>query len=177
MSEEPQPPASLSPSSPPQPGELRVSDQDREGMINALNEHAGAGRISTEELEERVQAVYEAKTKGELDAVRRDLPVTAREAKLQYSQQRAHLTRRMLQETGGSAAAFVVCTAIWLASGATGSFWPVWILIIVALSAARNGWALFGPGADLDEFERQLNQRRAQRGGRHQERIERRSGR
>jgi hypothetical protein len=146
-------------------------------VITALNEHAGAGRISTDELEDRVQAVYEAKTKGELDAVRRDLPVTAQEAKLQYSQRRAQLTRRMLQETGGSAALFVVCTAIWLASGATGGFWPVWILIIVVLSAARNGWALFGPGADLDEFERQLEARRAQRTNRHQERIERRSGR
>jgi hypothetical protein len=146
-------------------------------VITALNEHAGAGRISTEELEERVQAVYDAKTKGKLDAVRRDLPVTDQEAKLEYSQKRARLTRRMLQETGGSAALFVVCTAIWVASGASGGFWPVWILIIVVLSAVRNGWALFGPGADLDEFERQLNQRRAQRTDRHRDRIERRSGR
>ena len=71
MSEEPQRPSPASPSVPPQPGELRVSDQDRERVITALNEHAGAGRISTEELEDRVQAVYDAKTKGELDAVRR----------------------------------------------------------------------------------------------------------
>jgi DUF1707 SHOCT-like domain len=176
MSEEPQPPASPSPSSPPQPGELRVSDQDRERVITALNEHAGAGRLTTEELEERVQAVYDAKTQGQLDAVRRDLPVTAQEAKRAYSQRRAQLSRRMLQQTGGSAGLFVVCTAIWLASGATGAFWPVWILIIVALSAVRNGWALFGPGADLDEFERQLDQRRGQRSERRQRRIERRSG-
>lgn len=171
MSEEPQRPASP----PPQPGELRVSDQDRERVITALNEHAGAGRLSTEELEDRVQAVYDAKTKGQLDAVRRDLPITAEEAKLAYSQRRAHLTRRMLQETGGSAGLFVVCTAIWLASGATGAFWPVWILIIVVVSAVRNGWALFGPGADLDEFERRLDQRRGQRSQRRRERIERRS--
>ena len=67
----------------------------------------------------------------------------------------------MVQETGGSAAAFLVGTAIWLASGASGQFWPVWVLLIVVLSLARNLWALYGTAADLDEFERQLNQRRS----------------
>ena len=57
----------------------------------------------------------------------------------------------------------MVCTVIWLASGASGQFWPVWILIIVALSLVRNGWALYGPGADLDAVEADLDARRERR--------------
>ena len=67
----------------------------------------------------------------------------------------------MVQETGGSAALFLVSSGVWLVSGTDTPFWPVWILLIVVLSLARNLWALYGPAADLDEFERQLNQRRS----------------
>ena len=78
-------------------------------------------------------------------------------------QQRRELTKRSLQETGGSAGLFLLCTVIWLASGANGQFWPVWVLIIVALSLARNAWALYGPGADLDAVEADLDARRERR--------------
>lgn len=60
----------------PEPSGFRASDEDRERLISQLNEHAVAGRISTEELEQRQQAVYAARTTGELDALRRDLPTT-----------------------------------------------------------------------------------------------------
>ena len=69
----------------------------------------------------------------------------------------------MLQETGGSAGAFLVCTGIWLASGAHGQFWPVWILIVVLLTVGRSAWALFGPAPDLDAAEQALDARRRRR--------------
>jgi hypothetical protein len=147
---------------PPRP-DLRASDDDRERLVADLREHAVAGRISTEELEQRAQAVYSAKTTAELDALRRDLPMTKEALALSRTERRAHLSRRLMQETGASAGAFVACTAIWLVSGASGQFWPVWILIVVVLSLARNGWALFGPAPDLDAVEQHLNQRRERR--------------
>ena len=57
----------------------------------------------------------------------------------------------------------MVCTVIWLASGASGQFWPVWVLLIVVLSLVRSGWALYGPGADLDAVEADLDARRERR--------------
>ena len=45
---------------------------------------------------------------------------------------------------------FVVSTLVWLVDGASGQFWPVWLLILLVLSAGRSAWALYGPGADLD---------------------------
>ncbi len=158
---------------------VRASDEDRERLISELSEHTAAGRISTDELEERMQAVYAARTTAELDAVRRDLPLTQAQAALTRATRRSHLTRRLIQETGGSAALFLVCTVIWLVSGPGGhhgQFWPVWILIIVVMSLARNGWALFGPAPDLDAVEQQLDRRHERRRERDERRSRRRLG-
>jgi Domain of unknown function (DUF1707) len=157
---------------PPNP-DLRASDEDRERLITQLHDNAVAGRLSTEELEERLQAAYAARTTGDLDALRRDLPASTHQTAVSHAARRSQLTRRLIQETGGALALFVVCTAAWLASGASGSFWPVWILILVLLSAARSGWALYGPAPDLDAVESHLDRHR----DRHRDRDQRRSGR
>src|ERR1700753_269188 len=100
---------------------------------------------------------------GELDALHRDLPAVRFGQMPSFRRRRWDLTKRAMQETGGSLGLFFVCTAIWAASGATGSFWPVWTLVIVAISLVRNGWALYGPGADLDAVEADLDARRQRR--------------
>lgn len=97
-----------------------------------------------------------------------------RQAALSRAARRSHLTRRLIQETGGSVSLFVVCTAIWLVSGAHGQFWPVWLLIFVVISLARNGWALFGPAPDFDAVEQQLDRERERRQARHERRPRRR---
>lgn len=165
----------------PEPGQLsdgfRASDADRERLISELNEHTVDGRLSTEEFEQRLQSVYAARTTGELAALRRDLPETSGQRALSHATRRSHLTRRLIQETGGSAALFVVCTVIWLSSGHDGhhgQFWPVWILIVVVMSLARSGWALFGPAPDLDAVEEHLDHRRHRRLERDQSRARRR---
>ena len=53
---------------------LRASDADREQVTEQLRRAAGEGRILAEELEERLEAVFSARTYGELDAVVADLP-------------------------------------------------------------------------------------------------------
>ena len=53
---------------------LRVSDADRERVADTLRIHAGEGRLDHEELEERLEAVFAARTGGELDAPLKDLP-------------------------------------------------------------------------------------------------------
>ena len=187
MSEDPGPPAAghrhRAPGGRHDPS-LRASDEDRERLVAELNEHSVAGRLSTDDLEQRVRDAYAARTTGDLDALRRDLPATPRQLALAHGERRAQLTRRLVQETGGSLGAFVVCTAIWLVSGASGQFWPVWVLIVVVLSLGRNLWGLYGPAADLDSVEADLDARRRQHDdhrsrhdGRRDRRDERRSSR
>ncbi|GAA0380693.1 hypothetical protein Acor_02300 [Acrocarpospora corrugata] len=55
-------------------GTLRASDADREAMSERLRVAAGEGRITLDELDDRLEGVYAAKTYAELDALVVDLP-------------------------------------------------------------------------------------------------------
>jgi Domain of unknown function (DUF1707) len=58
----------------PDRGNLRASDADRERVANIVREAAGDGRLTMEELDERLDAVYAAKTYAELEPITHDLP-------------------------------------------------------------------------------------------------------
>jgi hypothetical protein len=58
----------------PEPRNLRASDADRESVANVLREAAGDGRLTMDELDERLDAVYAAKTYAELEPITHDLP-------------------------------------------------------------------------------------------------------
>jgi hypothetical protein len=60
----------------PEPRNLRASDADRERVANVLREAAGDGRLTMDELDERLDAVYAAKTYAELEPITHDLPGT-----------------------------------------------------------------------------------------------------
>ncbi len=53
---------------------LRVSDADRERVAARLREHFAQGRLSSEELDERISAALSAKTFGDLNRIMADLP-------------------------------------------------------------------------------------------------------
>jgi hypothetical protein len=141
------------------PGQIRVSDAERERLVEELHEHTVAGRLTAEEYEERLGAVYAARTRSDLDALRTDLPVSTVAARLALVERKSHLRRRLAQEAGGSATASLVCVGVWLASGASGSFWPVWVIIFTLLPVLRDSWRLLGPGSDLDVVEARLQAR------------------
>jgi len=53
---------------------MRVSDAEREAAAAELREHFASGRLSQEELEMRLSAVFAARTRGDLNAIFADLP-------------------------------------------------------------------------------------------------------
>jgi len=53
---------------------LRASDADRERTAAALRRHHVAGRLDTDELQDRLGRCYAARTEGELAALLADLP-------------------------------------------------------------------------------------------------------
>jgi hypothetical protein len=59
----------------PDPSRLRVSDEDRHKVAEVLRQAAGEGRIDLDELDERLEATYGAKTYGDLVPITADLPV------------------------------------------------------------------------------------------------------
>jgi hypothetical protein len=167
----------------PEGQNLRVSDEKRERTAPDIREHFAAGRLSEEELSERVQAVYSARTEQDLRALLADLPqlpASPAQQKAELAARRAQLQRRLLQETGGGAALFLLCTVIWLVSGAHGQFWPIWVALVILIPLLRNGWRLYGPAPQLERVERELEARERrgeQRAQRHAARDERRAAR
>jgi len=55
-------------------GSLRVSDADRDRAIAELSQHYQAGRLSTDELEDRTGRALQARTAADLAALFTDLP-------------------------------------------------------------------------------------------------------
>jgi Domain of unknown function (DUF1707) len=54
--------------------DLRVGDTERESTATSLREHYAQGRLSTDELDERLDAAFSATTQGQLEQVTHDLP-------------------------------------------------------------------------------------------------------
>jgi hypothetical protein len=64
----------------PERREMRISDADRDDVASILRDAAGEGRLDLEELDERLSAVYAAKTYGDLEPITRDLPAESHAA-------------------------------------------------------------------------------------------------
>ena len=99
----------------PQPHDRLASDAERERVADALREHAGAGRLDADELEQRLGLAFEARTRGDLAPLVADLPT---------AQPRRPRERRSVPPVLAIA---VLLLAIWALTGA-GYFWPAWIL-------------------------------------------------
>jgi Domain of unknown function (DUF1707)/2TM domain len=103
--------------------QIRVSDEERELAVRALRHHYAAGRITSGELEERVERAYDATTRADLDRVLYDLPsdrgrrAAGRLREANRGAWRAHLVS-YASVNGG-------LVAIWGATGG-GEFWPGW---------------------------------------------------
>jgi hypothetical protein len=144
--------------------QMRASDADRERTAELLREHHAVGRLTAEEFAERLEKVFAAKTRGELDALLSDLPAidlyqlpaasirpASRAVVRPRSRGGSGLNRRgdgpILP---GSAAGWLTWTAasslllvIWLGLGIAsgGAAWLPWFLLIAipwALVIARR---------------------------------------
>jgi hypothetical protein len=59
------------------PSELRASHQDRDRVVDLLRVSAGDGRLTPDELDERIERALAARTYADLAALTTDLPLTA----------------------------------------------------------------------------------------------------
>ena len=105
--------------------ELRASDAEREAVIERLRGHCAEGRISADELSVRIDAVYAARTRGDLEPPLRDLPSTT-------SDTPAVLDRRARRRSSPSLAEvplpLVAVAVLVLAAAASGAWWLLWLL-------------------------------------------------
>lgn len=111
---------------------MRIGDLERAAATDRLAAHAAAGRLSTEELETRVDAIHQATTAGDLLDVERDLP--GRQPG--HPSGRATLTRVVAILAAISVMAAIAVATVW--HGRPGPP-PLLLLAIVVLIAIRRG--------------------------------------
>ena len=115
---------------------LRASDADRDKIAERLRKATAEGRLLAEELEERLEATFSARTYGELDAVVDDLPsVTVR---------RHERTHPPVLNPVHVIALFIlapVIVALMIAAAVVvATLFSAWGLLLIV------GWFLFGRG-------------------------------
>jgi hypothetical protein len=112
----------------------RASDAERDSVVSDLRAHSAEGRLSVEELDQRIAAALAATTRAELaklldDLPRRPRPVTDRRDFQEHL--RAYLM------------VMVLLVAIWALTGA-GYFWPVWPMLGWGIGVASHASAVRG---------------------------------
>ncbi|SDU53412.1 DUF1707 SHOCT-like domain-containing protein [Jiangella alkaliphila] len=141
--------------------EQRASDVDRDLVAEDLRDAFGEGRLDNDEYERRLQAVWEARTYGELDRLTADLPQPLQRERRQAEEKQQKVVeerkkrewREYLDEWQAWAGAAVIMIGIWgissIASNEAQNFWPVWPLGIWGLILLVG--ALGGSKADKDK--------------------------
>jgi hypothetical protein len=158
---------------------LRASDADRERFVEALRQHHVEGRLTADELAERTERAYAARTLGDLDALGTDLPPLTLSApqpvqpptpQAAWDPAAAGLPPRMRPPGPRRTAAkanllrsvlwygllSLVLVVIWAASGRD-YFWPVWPILGFMLAL---GWQAVAVWSKLGPFEDDRSRRR-----------------
>jgi hypothetical protein len=112
--------------------DVRASDAERDAVVESLRGHAQAGRLTSEELEERVGMALAAKTRAELATLQHDLPQPARRVAPRARPRQEHHRGTPFVPIA------ILLIAIWAVTGA-GYFWPLWPLLWFAFIALMRG--------------------------------------
>ncbi|HEX4820829.1 MAG TPA: DUF1707 domain-containing protein [Acidimicrobiales bacterium] len=105
--------------------EIRVSDVERERVVELLKSHLAEGRLSLDEFSDRSAEAYAAKTVGDLQLVLRELPKDPKEVAASERAARRAWRRNAIV---GFASPNAICIGVWALSGG-GYFWPAWVLL------------------------------------------------
>ncbi|HEV8175232.1 MAG TPA: DUF1707 domain-containing protein [Actinoplanes sp.] len=119
------------------PNRLRTSDQEREQVATILRAAMTEGRLTLEEGEERLAAVYAAKFRDELAPLTADLPDGGRRALAETPEALAATRRGLRRHAGFVAAVALVLTGLWVLSGAQ-FFWPIIPLAFLFMGLVRH---------------------------------------
>jgi hypothetical protein len=115
---------------------LRASDADREHFAERLRHATAEGRLLAEELEDRLGAVFTARTYGELDAVVADLPRRSVEERPRRPRAVSHLRS---VPAGALVVAIPVALALIVAAVViVATIFALWALLVAV------GWLAFG---------------------------------
>ncbi|MEH6795251.1 MAG: DUF1707 domain-containing protein [Rhodococcus sp. (in: high G+C Gram-positive bacteria)] len=111
--------------------DLRVSNDEREVVVDTLGLAMGEGRLTLVEYEQRLDAVWASRTRGDLAEVVRDLPAAEKSTATDVSQTTSEW-REYLDEWrwwfGGAVIMNGIWAVQWISDGEPTNYWPLWPL-------------------------------------------------
>jgi hypothetical protein len=121
---------------------MKASDADRDAVLAALSEHFQAGRLTSEELDDRTGRALASRTLGELEALMADLPGWRRPAAPPFQpvpsaparQPDFWRARPLVPALAVLAAAVIVATVLSLGVHTAG----VWLVVAIPLLLVRR---------------------------------------
>jgi hypothetical protein len=117
---------------------MRIGDAEREHMAGLLGQHFTMGRLTMNELQDRLDAVYTARTRADATDLLADLP-----AEPQSQDAPTHRPRRTpwIPWALTGAICFLVWIATSLAQGRPLGFWPGWVIGPWGTALLARRWA------------------------------------
>ncbi len=103
---------------------LRIGDAERERVRDILQRHAAEGRLTLDELSDRLGEVYAARTAADLDRALRELPPPPRD-------RRSERRWRSAPPPAIFAALLIGVWALLAATTGTWFFWPLFPLLFI----------------------------------------------
>ena len=137
---------------------LRASDADREQFVEALRRHHAEGRLTLEELTERTERAYAARTRGDLDAGATALPPRRpgaaapapdtvpddQERPGPVAGKRARARANLVRAAVWYGFLSVVLLVVW-AMADRDYFWPIWPILGFAMLLGWQALWVLGP--------------------------------
>jgi hypothetical protein len=105
--------------------DTRASDAERDTVAETLREHAAAGRLDPDELEDRLERAFAARTRADLAPLVADLPTVPPKPRREFPRIPPILPLAVL------------LIAIWALTGA-GYFWPIWPIGAMLIGAFKH---------------------------------------
>lgn len=125
---------------------LRASDADRERVVQALRRHCAEGRLTADELDERLDRAFAARTLGELDRLVIDLPGEVRDPVADFisgaTSAAMRATRMAMGITGAVFALVLVLPLIAIAS--SGRLQTLLAVVAIAVAVILGRWFVRG---------------------------------
>jgi hypothetical protein len=114
---------------------LRASDQDREHVAERLRNATAEGRLVAEELEQRLEVAFSARTYGELDSIVADIPHGSVDRRREGSV-RTWAAPALAVAIAMAVVFALIVAVVFIVTGVL-AVWMVWAAI---------GWWFFGRG-------------------------------
>ena len=111
-----------------------TAEAERDRVVSALADHFALGRLTLDELNQRVDAALRAKTSAELEALLLDLPAESVASPPPQTGPGLRPVARMPRSAPWIpwAVTAVICMVIWLGTsiseGTALYFWPAWVI-------------------------------------------------